>query len=161
MRSVISAWRNKPEGRKTALAGASLFTSRLLEIQTWTCLLPVAIRNLKSTLCLFRCAGISRSYSGRLSGQALGNKFKFWEIGALSSNRESEEVSRKSVASQWRACGACFSFSCTEQLIQKGHLICDHVDISYYWEAHHITMILVPDNEEWQHSQLLRYLCKM
>ena len=40
--------RNKPEGRKTALAGASLFTSHLLEIQTWTCLLPVLIRNLFS-----------------------------------------------------------------------------------------------------------------
>ena len=44
--------RNKPEGRKTALAGASLFTSHLLEIQTWTCLLPVLIRKLFSTIYL-------------------------------------------------------------------------------------------------------------
>ena len=44
--------RNKPEGRKTALAGASLFTSHLLEIQTWTCLLPVLIRNLFSSIYL-------------------------------------------------------------------------------------------------------------
>ena len=57
--------RKKPEGRKTAMAGATIFTSQvflqiqrgiyvvlliylylqLLEIQTWTLLLPVAIRS--------------------------------------------------------------------------------------------------------------------
>ena len=44
LRTVITTFRNKPEGRKTALAGASIFTSELLELMTWTILLPFMIR---------------------------------------------------------------------------------------------------------------------
>ena len=36
--------RNKPEGSKTALANASIFTSQLLELMTWTLLLPFMAR---------------------------------------------------------------------------------------------------------------------
>ena len=36
--------RNKPEGCKTALAITSIFTSQLLELMTWTLILPFLAR---------------------------------------------------------------------------------------------------------------------